>query len=34
MAEVDAEEIKRIRNECAGEIARRQPEMEGMDDGN
>lgn len=34
MAEVDAAEIKRIRNECADEITRRQQEMEGMDDGN
>lgn len=35
MAEVDAEEIKRVRNECADEIARRQHEItEGLQDGN
>lgn len=34
MAEVDAKEIKRIKNEYTDEITRRQQEMEGMDDGN
>lgn len=34
MAEVDIEEIEMIRKEHTDEIARRQQEMEGMDDGN